>query len=449
MKLVLALCAVALVWSAAAAGSSTPAVVAPAGLHAFVYRADEPVKADHTYALMPAFAWNAVGGASNYELQLATSRTFSDATTLYSRTYQSPVASIQLQVPWMTGKPYALWAHVRVVAHGRTSAWGTPFGFNTAWQNIPTKQRAPNGLIRWSPVGGATSYEVWYLNGPDSQSIHFTTLTNVADEREYWTFHAATAATIKWRVRAVRLVQSGSLANGIPVESHGPYSPVFTTTNPTALSATAIQGVSASSNVNSTPAQPRANQLTPGFSWTGTQDTFGQGSNAQLSRVYVFSDKQCVNPVMTGSVVGSPAWAPRNSDPLAMPATVKDLTDASAGKYLGVGPQTGTFMADGSAPAPAESPAAAPVGAPASSTPALSRLLSLPDNGWPEGRYWWTVVPVAAVEIVADKLVGPVPSDALEYHDLALPQDICAAGQVWPFGIQSAPVTTTSENPYA
>jgi hypothetical protein len=37
---------------------------------------------------------------------------------------------------------------------------------------------------------------------------------------------------------------------------------------------------------------------------------------------------------------------------------------------------------------------------------------------------------------------------ALEYHDLAQAQDVCAAGQVWPFGIQSAPVTTTSDNPY-
>ncbi len=150
MRLLLVACALALACTATAVGASPKAPAAPSGLHAFVYRADEPVKADHTYALMPAFAWKAVDGASNYELQLATSRMFSDATTLYDKSFGAPVASIQLQVPWMTGKPYALWARVRVVANGQTSRWGAPFGFNTAWQAIPQRQDAPDGLIRWS-----------------------------------------------------------------------------------------------------------------------------------------------------------------------------------------------------------------------------------------------------------------------------------------------------------
>src|SRR5205807_8341723 len=117
-------------------GSSRPVAV-PGGLHAFVYRADEPVKADHTYALMPAFAWNAVTGASSYQLQLATSNVFADATLLYDQHFAAPVASIQKQVPWMTGHPYALWVRVRAVARGRTSSWSAPFGFNTAWQEVP------------------------------------------------------------------------------------------------------------------------------------------------------------------------------------------------------------------------------------------------------------------------------------------------------------------------
>jgi hypothetical protein len=32
---------------------------------------------------------------------------------------------------------------------------------------------------------------------------------------------------------------------------------------------------------------------------------------------------------------------------------------------------------------------------------------------------------------------------------MALPQDLCAAGQVWPFGMQSSPLTTTSQVPFA
>src|SRR4051812_39113562 len=130
-----ALCAAAIVFAAPAAGSRLPAL-APAGLHAFVYRADEPVKADHTYALMPAFTWNAVTGASSYQLQMATSRVFADATTLYDRSFSTPVASVQKQVPWMTGRPYALWVRVRSTVGGRVSGWSKPFGFNTAWQEV-------------------------------------------------------------------------------------------------------------------------------------------------------------------------------------------------------------------------------------------------------------------------------------------------------------------------
>ena len=105
---------------------------------------------------MPAFAWKSVNNASNYELQLATSSMFSDATTLYDKSFGEPVASVQLQVPWMTGKPYALWARVRVVAAGKTSHWSAPFGFNTAWQQVPQRRPPPDGLIRWSTVDGAT-----------------------------------------------------------------------------------------------------------------------------------------------------------------------------------------------------------------------------------------------------------------------------------------------------
>lgn len=440
---------------------------APQGLHAFEYRADEQVKADHTYSTTPAFAWSAVKGATSYELELATSRTFSDATTLYTQSSPTPVASIQLQLPWMTGNPYALWVHVRAVTKAHTTHWSTPFGFNTAWQQVPNQEPAPPGLIRWTPVAGATSYEVWFLNGPDNNEFHFTTLNNVADEREYWTYHPADAGTIKWRVRAVRLVSAVSLPNGISVVAKGPYSPVFTTRNNTTLPATPMAAIAASSNIDSTPAQPRPLQLTPGFSWTGSEDAFGNASNVQLSRVYVFSDKQCLNPVMTGSVIGGPAWAPRAATPLLLPATIADLTSANGGKFLGFGAQTATFAADGGVPVPSETgtavAAAAPAAAPAAPaapaagstpapaaapTPGTANGISLPDNGWPQGRYWWTVVPVQAYDNLITSTHAQQPGDPLEYHDLQQPQDVCAAGQVWPFGLQSAPITTTAQNPY-
>jgi hypothetical protein len=443
-RLLLVLAAVALVWSASAAGSSAP-LPAPKGLHAFVYRADERVAPDHTYALMPAFAWSAVQGARMYDLQLATSKTFSDATTIYRNEYQAPVASIQVQVPWMTGQPYALWVRVRVHAGSRTSGWSRPFGFNTAWQAVPQQEGAPEGLLRWTPVAGATGYEVWVVNAL-GLSMHFSTLTNVADEREYWTFHPQDAGTIRWRVRAVRVVNSpGTLPNGIPVVTHGPYSPVYTTTTSAQIHGGRITPIEAVSDTASTPSSVHPHQLTPGFAWTGDTDVLGDRSS--LWRVYVFSDRGCVNPVLTGSVVGGQAWAPRDIDPLTLPADTQALAVASGGKFTGWGAQSKSFAADEEAVTASES---TQVGSSASTggtqnTAAADRAVSLADNGWPQGRYWWTVVPVAIVQVPtassSNASSGKNSKPAaipLEYHDMALPQDLCAAGAVWPFGVQLA-----------
>lgn len=447
MKLVLAVGALVAA-SLLAAGSSwsSPAATAPQGLHAFVYRAGEPVPAGHTYTQLPAFAWRAVRGAGSYELQLATNRSFNDGSTLVDRRgLRAPVASIQLQVPWMTGRPYALWVRVRATVSGRVSAWSAAFGFNTAWQQVPRQLSAPVGLLRWTPVDGATAYEVWF---PDL-GVRYRTLTNVGDEREYWTFHPQRAATIHWRVRAVRYVAKGALPDKIQVTTFGPYSPVYTTTNATALSQAAIGGVDAVSNVSSTPARPAANALMPGFAWTGSTGIDGESGNG-LFRVYVYSDRGCVNSVTVGSVVGGPAWAPRAAPPLELPGTPAELAAMTAGKILGYAPQASATMADGTTVVSSEEAFGAAsaatgtstgtaAGAPDPSLTAPAGTIALPDNGWPAGRYWWTVVPVALFQ----------DATGFVYRDLEQPQDACAAGRVWPFGMRSTPVLTSDRSPLA
>jgi len=366
-------------------------------------------------------------------------------------------------VPWMTGNPYALWVRVRALSGARTSQWSTPFGFNTRWRNVPERRSSADGLIRWSPVDGATGYEVLYLGVPGGFNVHFSTITNVADEREWWSFHEGMAASVKWRVRAVRVVKSAALPNGVPVAKYGPYSPVYTTRTSGSYNDGPIAGISASSDVDSTAASVHSHQLMPGFAWKGTGFK-SDGRPAGLWRAYVFSDKQCVNPVMVGSVTGSPAWAPRDAAPLKTPGTVKDLLDAANGKYLGMGGQELSYGADGSLLSPAELGGAAASagsgsggsggsgssssGSTTTTAATNAAYTTLPDNGWPEGRYWWTVVPVEVAIFPADPTKGVQDSDKVEYHDAALPQDVCAAGQVWPFGIQSAPLTTSSQTPY-
>jgi hypothetical protein len=458
VRLAVSVAALALAAVAVAGGaSSSSSAAAPTGLRAFVLRPGEAVPADHTYAQLPAFAWTGVHGASSYELQLATSPSFVDATIVEdAKGLVVPAASLQVQVPWMTGSPYALWVHVRSVVDGRVSPWSKPFGFNTAWQQVPRQLPTPTGLVRWTPVDGATSYEVLFLDTPGHYTMKFTTLTNVADEREYWTFHPADAAVIHWRVRAVRTTQTAALRNGVPVTAYGPYSPVYTTRNAAAAAAAAGR-LRGAAEVSDTASARAPHALTPGFAWTGTAGADGSVSNQGLYRAYVFSDRGCVNQVMAGSVVGSPAWAPRDVDPLALPGTAKDLDKAAAGGHLGFGPQGTAFSADASPLTPSESqpiggaPAAdAATAAGGTTGPSGSdignRDVTLPDNGWPQGRYWWTVVPVAAVEVVPENGT-PGDSDAIEYHDLELPQDACAAGQVWSFGVQSQPVTTAAATP--
>jgi hypothetical protein len=455
VRLAVAVAALALAAVAVAGGaSSSSSAAAPTGLRAFVLRPNEAVPANHTYAQLPAFAWTSVRAASSYELQLATSPSFADGTIVKdAKGLAVPAASLQVQVPWMTGNPYALWVHVRSVAGGRVSPWSKPFGFNTAWQQVPRQLTAPTGLVRWTPVEGATSYEVLFLDTPGNWKMKFTTLTNVADEREYWTFHPADAAVIHWRVRAVRTTQTATLKNGVPVTAYGPYSPVLTTRNPLA---SATGRLAASAEVSDTASASAPHALTPGFAWTGATGADGSTSNEGLWRAYVYSDRGCVNQVMAGSVVGSPAWAPRDVDPLALPGTAKELGEALAGGHLDFGPQGTAFAADATPLTPSESQAVGGAAVPPtgggdattspSSTVTGNRDVTLPDNGWPQGRYWWTVVPVAAVDVVP-KDGTPGESDTIEYHDLELPQDACAAGQVWSFGVQSQPVTTTASTP--
>ena len=131
-----------------------------------------------------------------------------------------PAETVPRQLPWMTGEPYALWAHVRWISRDgkKATPWSAAFGFNLEWAagEVPAQMPAPEGLVRWAPVDGATAYEVLY---PDLvPAVSFQTTTNVADEREYFTFHNSLGyATVHWRVRAIRDVgQFKSSTNGLP-----------------------------------------------------------------------------------------------------------------------------------------------------------------------------------------------------------------------------------------
>jgi hypothetical protein len=441
--------ALALLVAAPVQGASRRAALPapPTGLRGFLLRADEP--STDTFPRTPSFAWTPYKGALSYDFELATSKTFDDRSTVWSsesadERLETPVVSVPISLPWVTGKPYGLYAHVR--AHTRTAVtpWSRPYGFNMRWKSSPEQIRPDfPGLVRWQPVEGATSYDVWFL---DAKKV-VSTVTNVADEREYYTFHQDPGwiGQVHWRVRAVRKIY-GTLPSGLPIVVYGPWSSVFTSVNPD-FGTGALRLTATISDAVSTPAAPQPHGLTPAYVFTGNESL--AGVPADLYRVYVSTDRQCVNIVFKGSIVGSPAYAPRITGPIALPGSADGIKTAAAG-YAADGSQTGAFTADYAAIVPSEqgasgdssSSSGSSTGTSPTSIPpefsATGALVDLWDSGWPTGRFYWTVVPVDAVD----------NGGSIRYTDAELPQDACAAGRVANFGKTSLPVTTAENGPY-
>ena len=443
--------------TATASAREAAAPGAPNGLRGFSLRPNESTT--HTFSRTPAFAWNPVRGASCYEFELATSRTFDGSSVFWSNVaygttsgkfcrsvsftspaggdseaaektvktviapIRIPATSVNLVLPWFTGKPYALYAHVRAITTQGATAWSKPFGFNVRWEDTPVPMPAKPGLVRWAPVEGATAYDVWYT---DIRKI-VRTHTNVADQREFYTFHLEDTwwQTVRWRVRPVRQVV-GALPNGLPAVSYGPWSPIYAATNPP-WSAGKLQVRFAVSDDISTDSKAAAHELMPALTFTG--DTGNDGQEYRLFRAYAFTDRDCVNVVFRGSVVGGPAFAPRVSGPLKLPIGQSELDAALAGILGSAETETAkTYMVDGS---------------PVISNETIGEegavRVDLPDVDRDSTRYFWTVVPVGIY----------VPeSGAFEYVDVESPQDACESGRVASFGKESRPAITTAGSPY-
>ncbi|HLY94544.1 MAG TPA: hypothetical protein VKP14_06830 [Gaiellaceae bacterium] len=412
---------VAVLVLAITAGTARSETVGPTGLHAFMLRADEPLRT--SFSRTPSFAWNPVPGALHYEFQLSLSTTFRDNSVIYADlNATTPVEAPSLTLPWITGSPHSLYARVRAVTlHGATP-WSARFGFDMVPPTPPAPLPSYPGLLRWTPVEGALAYQVWLV---DVHKFELST-TNTLDEREFYTFHPTTAwmGTVRWRIRALRTDVTGRL-NGIPTVQYGAWSPIYTSSNGAETDGQ-IKLVGTVSDVFSdgSAASP-AHRLMPAFLWTGDQ-TLG-GTSAELFRVYVFTDKQCLNRVFTSAVVGAPAYAPRASGPLALPTSALGLAAAQS-QYLGDGGEPASFTFDGESVTPTESlPQATPTtsvpGAPGepaatttapaptstpSTTPAapapggltwtgnVGAPIDLWDTAWPSSGYYWTVVPVTA-----------------------------------------------------
>jgi hypothetical protein len=280
------------------------------------------------------------------------------------------------------------------------------------------------GVLRWTPVEGAVKYEIWF---PDANNEHVFTTMNVLDEREFYAFHQTQSwmGTIHWRIRAWRADPTPDHGiNNLPATKWGAWSPVYTSTNP-AFTGGPIKLLGTVSDVFSdgSPTSP-AHRLMPAFLWTGNQTA--SGTSSELYRVYVFTDKQCLNPVYASPAVASPAYAPRPFGSIAMPESAAGI-QAARSEYLQPGsePAAKTYAGDPirinefqgaasptvSAPgAPGGSSGDASAGTTTSPGPAptttggpgvafpdqIGAPIDIWDTDWPRSGYYWTVIPVAA-----------------------------------------------------
>jgi hypothetical protein len=434
VRLTAALLAALVLAPAAQARVDARKLTAPEGVRAFLLQADEPAQdpAKRSFPRTPSFIWQPVPATVRYEFQLSTSDSFRESGIVWSaKDLTAPLVAPPLALPWISGRPYSLYARVRAVTRTGTTPWTDDYGFNMRWRNegsakgVPDQLSSYPGLLRWEPVVGATSYQVWLL---DAKKVISTT-TTVADEREYYTFHHDSTFTgsVRWRVRAVRALY-GARANSLPAVSYAPWSGVYTSFNTSPFPSGPFDAVAsvADTIIEGTSAEPEgdgdAHALMPGFVFKGEQVV--DGATAELYRVYAFTDRDCVNVVFRGAVVGSPAYAPRTSGMLKLPDTL-DGIEAARTIYLKDTTRTGvreltndgieltpnevdTIAADSggtSDEGEAKTEEASATGGKAGTGTSLPASQTAPmppvdlhDTKWPEGGYYWTFVPVVPVQ---------------------------------------------------
>ena len=111
---------------------------APTGLHAFLLRARRGAAASTTRARRRSRGRRSRRAAARTTSSSRPAATSTTSSVLFTYTkLQIPALAIAHQLPWMTGVPYALWAHVRwESADGKTvTPWSAPFGFNMRWRD--------------------------------------------------------------------------------------------------------------------------------------------------------------------------------------------------------------------------------------------------------------------------------------------------------------------------
>ena len=456
----LAVLVAALVLAPAASAAS-----APSGFHGFPLRTSEN-PAPRTFSRTPAFAWSRVEGATRYEFEPSTSRRFGDNALIWtSDVIHAPFATVPVTLPWISGSPYSWYARVRAwLGPGRVTTWSAPYGFNMKAAGTPTSLSSGvnpiPGLVRWTPVAGATAYQFNFVYAPGvGETRTWTSPTTAADLRELYAFHNQVALDgwapiVLARSRHARRPGQDAepAARGVlrRVELDVRHHRARPRHGQPDLARRHDLTIGIVERGLDERARSKPHSLMPAFYWSDALSNSGFGTGpctdvtdpvqttgvaCPLFHVYIFSDEDCVNRVYTSDLFGSPAFVPRFDQPLDLPASLQELAEAS-GKILGNIKEKGEGLVydatDGRVYA---------VGTGANVNKKKDRQVTVWDSAWPTGRWWWTVVPA----------VPQLNSEGkIEYRDVEIPQYACQAGDVQGFRKTSnAVIKSASGVPYA
>ncbi len=191
---------------------------------------------------------------------------------------------------------------------------------------VPQRLTSEPGYIRWTPIEGATGYDVWFLNlGVDatSASARSSRRSRRSPTSASTTRCALRRSHVEWRVRAqaraLRQDAERPAARLVrPVEQPSEYT----------STAGAISADVATSHARSRRSRPRSCPTAGSVRAHALMPAFVFSSDGRpLHRVYIATDRDCVNIVHVGSIVGGTAYAPRVTGPLALnPETWNDRT---------------------------------------------------------------------------------------------------------------------------
>ena len=262
-------------------GNRGPSLAQPVGLQSFAMNDSTSARPSALGGVpdlrsrTPSFAWQPVRGATRYEFQLSTSDQFRAGNGLVwsSRTLTTPATTIPLSLPWITGDPASLYWHVRAVGGGSVSPWSDAKAVHDALVERAGGVAADEwiagrlpGYVRWKPVEGATGYQVWFVNA----NKVITTITNVADEREYYAFHDTPAWTGTSNGASGQCAPSTEWPmTTLPAVSYGPWSADYTwtnTSNPLTSRDRCPRRWRPSRPASPSPAAPVTTALIPAFS---------------------------------------------------------------------------------------------------------------------------------------------------------------------------------------